>query len=385
MSNWSQYEEKSNVPITDVGAKRQSQMKAAKTFMTNIGRGATLGLAKYPAAGVQMGLRALTGASVGTFGENVADVAEFYRQQEQESPQAALAGRIVGGLAATPGGGGSLAGIVGRTALAGGVSGFTENENLRDAATGAAIGALTAGTLGTGSKLIGQIVSKAEQRVMKEYKKDWAKLPLSAKKTIKEDIEFSKNPSFAADYPSITSPKQLQKAPTADELKTYYNFYNRSANEFGLPATPSVSMIRDPAARGTATTLKELAGAGSGAGIGALGGTIFGVDPMAAAAFGLLGQQQLTGYGLGRNIGREAALALGERSLRGQMQPGRVAETLARGTTMAVTPAVVQPQVPNMYEQYLEQQSAPSIPVEDNRTRLQRLADEARARFQGLQ
>lgn len=380
MDELEQFLVKQEIPAIDVGAKRQSQVGAVKSFMTNIGRGATLGLAKYPAAGVQMGLRALTGAPVGSFRENVADVAEFYRQQEQENPQAALAGRIVGGLAAAPGVGGTLPAMIGRTALAGGVSGFTEEEKLTDAAKGALIGAATAGTLGAGSKLVTPVVRKAEQRVMKEYKKDWSKLPLSAKKTIKEDIEFSKNPSFTAEYPSITSPKQLQKAPTADELKNYYSFYNRSAAEFGLPPTPSVSMIREPAARGTATTLKELVGAGSGAGIGALGGTIFGVDPMAAAALGMLGQQQLTGYGLGRNIGREAALALGERSLRGQMQPGRVAETLARGTTMATVPAVIEQPIPEELQQF-----APAAPVEDNRSRLQRLADEARARLQGLQ
>ena len=121
-------------------------------FGSNVGTGATLGTSKYLAALGLMGTRALTGGAPLSMAEAI-ELAKLHQQQaNQESPRAAFAGDVVGsGLNSLAMGPSGIAGTIGRTALAGGVRGFTENEDLGEAGLGAALG----GGLGAGAGLLG--------------------------------------------------------------------------------------------------------------------------------------------------------------------------------------------------------------------------------------
>lgn len=121
-------------------------------FGSNVGTGATLGASKYLAALGLKGARALTGGAPLTMAEAIEIAKQQQRQANEESPRAAFAGDVVGsGINSLAMGPAGFAGTVGRTALAGGVRGFTENEDVGEAGLGALLG----GGLGAGAGLIG--------------------------------------------------------------------------------------------------------------------------------------------------------------------------------------------------------------------------------------
>jgi hypothetical protein len=405
MEDFSQYLVKEPITPTDIGARRQSQMEAAKTFATNVGRGATLGLVKYPAAGLQMGMRALTGAPVGTFGENVADVADFYRQQEQQSPNAALAGQVLGGLAAAPGAGGTLPAIIGRTALAGGVSGFTEQERLEDALKGAAFGAGAAGLLGGAGKLTEKTKQKVARNVYINNQLDFAEnrkelamqnaaaLRPTVDKVIASSTMIPGKPiqtekvlrDIAAGrtmVPVTTEEANLAKellrnnrlsnlatkrAAQAETLtgKELYDKVQKSSKYEALRSAKSFAQL-------TSESIPSITlGSVSGAGLGAL----MGYDPAVSAGVGaglggLYGVKQAFGPVMTKAVGAIAARGTGT---------GATPETLARAATIGTVPQLVREELPNEFEQYSVMNQPPE-PI-DTRTRLQSLADQFRAKF----
>lgn len=387
-------------PITDLGEKRQSQMEAAKTFATNIGRGATLGLVKYPAALAQMGVRALTGAPVGTFGENVADVGEFYRQQEAASPTAATAGRVIGGLVPIPGLGPAttVLGTAGRGAVSGGVSGFTEQENLSDALKGAAVGGgvgLVGGTLASAYAKPAEafVRSRFEQKMAERIEKNapivatelknlqpaFDRITMRAGRSVDPDNVVK----YIADYGSKNNP--LRKAgiriteAEVDAAKSYNaalgqvkgadtriqtaakmgpaEFYDYAKGSLGYKALQGGQSYLQAA--------KEmLPGIALGAGAGAGMGMMSGMTPMQGAAMGagMGGLYELKARGA-PFITQAAAAGLSRMAPTGAI-PRAVSQTAAQ--QMATAPTEIEPDE-----------------VPDTRSRLQRLADDFRSRNTG--
>ena len=127
-------------------------------FAASLGRSASLGLSDYLAALGIKGTRAVTGGAPVTFQEALADVRGLTKQMKEESPLTYGAGQVAGALTG-PGAAavkliksapklGTITGMAGTGAVTGGVSGFTEDEDLKQAAVGAGLGALTGGVVG---------------------------------------------------------------------------------------------------------------------------------------------------------------------------------------------------------------------------------------------
>lgn len=413
MTDWSQYEEKTPSTQTKKEVENESVIKAAQTFATNIGRGATLGLAKYPAAAVQMGVRALTGAPVGTFGENVADVGEFYRQQEQQNPLAATSGRLVGGLAVPGlGVGKTILGTAGRGSVAGGVSGFTEDENLMDALKGSAIG----GTIGlAGGTVASMLGSPVEKFVRSEYvAKQGRTIAREAEKVKNAIIDLQ--PVFDRITPRLAMNRNINPEKIVGQISTY-NKKNNPIRNAGIRVTNEEIEVAKAFNRakgnmaGANTKIEEAAAkqgpefydyVKSGLGYEALRGgqsylqTAKEMLPnIALGAAGGAGMGAMTGMGPVAGAGMGAGLG-GLYELKARGAPfitqalaaglSRIAPTgtIPRMASKTFAQAAGVPPEPDYsaYEQYAEPQAAP---VEDNRSRLQRLADDFRTRMGGTQ
>jgi hypothetical protein len=115
-------------------------------------KGATAGLSKYPVAGIAMVADRLRGGHL-SWEDARKYVNQEYDATRERVPGSMLTGELVGGAANAIGTGGTgVLANAGRTALLGGVSGFTNNEDLAEAAQGAGIGAVLGGAAGAAAK-----------------------------------------------------------------------------------------------------------------------------------------------------------------------------------------------------------------------------------------
>lgn len=127
---------------------------------TGLVKGATLGLSKYITAGeayLADNARALMKGNPGMTWQQALQ----YTKQEMDAQAEANPGAFYGGQAAgtvlnaAATGGATVPQLMVRGAIQGGVSGYTDNENLGDAATGAILGAGTGGAVGGVAKGVG--------------------------------------------------------------------------------------------------------------------------------------------------------------------------------------------------------------------------------------
>ena len=128
---------------------------------------ALLGLDRYPAAGMMVAMDALRGGVAGkklSYKQALAEIRELERFDEEENPKARMAGQVVGGIAnAATTGGASLLPIIGRTALQGGVLGFTEKEGMDGTALDTLKGAGTGAVMGAAGGLVGKGIDAARK------------------------------------------------------------------------------------------------------------------------------------------------------------------------------------------------------------------------------
>lgn len=142
-------------------------------------KGATAGLVVYPQAAAMQATRALTGGP-SDWKSALADVRAGQQELSNQMPVSYGAGQVAGavGLGALSGGT-SLPAMVGTGAGIGAVSGFTQNDSLKDAAVGGTLGAL-GGFVGKGvsagydqvvksvaAKHIADIIARAQSDITK--------------------------------------------------------------------------------------------------------------------------------------------------------------------------------------------------------------------------
>ena len=131
----------------------------ALPFVRGFGEGKTAGLIKYPAAMVMMGLDKAVGEGKMTWNDAKDAINQQRKDDADNHAIAYLSGNVAGSVGGIPGGGVATAagkvlqriGPVGQ----GAIQGYTQNENLGDAATGAAIGG-AAHVIGGAVKMVGQ-------------------------------------------------------------------------------------------------------------------------------------------------------------------------------------------------------------------------------------
>jgi hypothetical protein len=406
----------------------ESAMRAAR----GLGSGVSLGLTKYPAAALLMGTRALTGygGPENTYQAALQEVSEQEKQMEAESPLVYGGGKLAGSMMLLPGTGGAVLPMMGRTAAMGGVSGFTEEEQLSDALTGAAIGAGTAGVLG-GLSTLGRQAGKAWTKttlaenfddILKNWKKGGreqmesllgmsakefeekqrelamkhakqkAKDLAAGKQVFPEELsgQFVRRPAFdkSGNVTWMLQPRSKNLKEEAMMLRNrlmteepveniVFRVGPRSSAgrtfDPQLPITryPTVGEIMSDVARGTVAGTPY-------AGLGYLAASATGVDPtLAALGGGAFGAKQALAQ-----AGQKALQAsVMKRSL--SLQPGPdkrvpfrpflgaspMSEATSRAITAATVPTIVSPE---------EYTVAPEPPL---RSRLQELADKFRERF----
>lgn len=309
-------------------------MDYVSSGLQGLGRGATVGLSDYPAALVMMGQRALTGGPKMGYQQTLADIRATREQQPEQLRQAYRVGEIGGGLISSAGGVGSLAQLMGRTALLGGVSGFTSQpgmENVaRDVATGAGLGAL-AGTLGYGVQRIGQtqVVPYVRNRAIEAQEENIVRAQQAMAETLAKlqrgsITEATANRLLGGRRGVITQANRKIDTLAGSEDQAVLDAA-KSALKYGA--------IRD---------IRELGGMmATGAPAAVLGGTIgagtgymMGMDPVTLATMGATaaaGPQMVQKL---QQAKFKSAAALGSRV------PLATGEFLARGATMTLTPAL---------------------------------------------
>lgn len=330
--------------------------ESGTAFLTGLGQGTTFGLGQYGGAlGVQ-GLRALTGGAPVSYGQALDIVRQQQRELQQQYPVAYGAGAVTGAVA-------PAALVPARTALqafayptvTGAISGAASSEELSQvpgrAAAGAAIGG-TIGLLGSGTykavdvaqqSLINNIQARARDITSRKYQESLARgKPLSTDRTEKIYNDNIKMLTEALD-PRLIG--RDTKRVVIDQLK---------------------------------------GGARSVVVGGIIGGTaapFSGMDPSTGAMLGAAGAYGATKAAV-MGTGTEAGKLLAQRAAITAERPIRATADI--GTRLATQGFAQNLQSPEEIPIEL-QQFAPAAPVQDTRTRLQRLADDARARFQGLQ
>lgn len=187
-----------------------------------VGTGASMGLHKYPAAGIMKALDYLMGEGKMTYAEALEAINAQQQEDRDENPVASYGGQIVGSLspagAARSAGigiakavpntiGGLMKSVAGAGAVGAGqgaISGFNENQDLTEAGLGAGLGAILGGAgqaiSGLGSKVLRGITRKtaaehqdlagaairARKKELKEIMKDVAARGKRAKPSERE-------------------------------------------------------------------------------------------------------------------------------------------------------------------------------------------------------
>ena len=165
------------VPPKPAEADR-SAFAQALTFAQETGRGVTAGAIKYPAAVIMKAMDTAVGDGKMTWADAYDALKGQHTENMKDRPGSTIAGNILGGgTLAYLTGGTSLPGMLASNAVIGGVSGFTEDEKLSDAALGAGTGVVLGGAGRVAGNLLGSagesiarsnIVGKVRDLVAKE-------------------------------------------------------------------------------------------------------------------------------------------------------------------------------------------------------------------------
>jgi len=291
------------------------------------GKGATLGLIQYPQALLK---QAVNG---GTFGENLADLRQSEEQLAQEHPVAYYGGNLVGGLQSAVGtGGGGLVGLMGRGAIQGGVAGFTQNEDLGDAAAGAGLGA----ALGGVARGVDKGRSMYLQKALREHyqgTKAAATEKLNQMIVARAQLQAARSTASPAELKQINDGiSQLNVGiggarGALKQVAPKLAIANGKDEAAMLDLASGTGLIAGPL---TSSATKVGVGGTLGALSGAVGSYASGGDPLKGAAIGML-----SGGAAGLIPAKTAILA---------KIPAGASETAARAVTNAVTPALVAPQ-----------------------------------------
>lgn len=405
MSDYSQFQEITETP-------QGTTSGAVGAFLRSMGRETTAGLTDYPAALGIMASRAMSrDARKLSYEEALREVREQGQQLKTLYPTASTAGQITGGIVGSAGPGGGIPAVVGRSAVLGGVSGFTGKEGMEnvgaDVLGGAALGATTGLVAGGLGKLGGAAQEKLVRNVYIDNQKSFQAARTQAynegmsalQPTIDRVLSktSSINPIPADKIVQDIAKKKVNVPTTREEVELAKSVYNnrrlaqQAANRAKTAETATGDELYDlakksmqySATRGAQSfvglakeTLPTIAaGAAMGAGVGSLTG----MDPTRAAALG-------AGLGGLYQVKQAAAplitKTVGALAARGPYV-GAAPETIGRGVIKTALAPEFGPYDYSTFEPVTDM--TPTAPVEDNRSRLQRLADEARARFQGLQ
>jgi hypothetical protein len=304
----------------------------AQAATRGFAKSATLGLVQYP----QAGLKQLVNG--GTFGENLSDLRAEEAQLAADHPVPYQGGSAAGTLLQAAGtGGGGLLGMVGRGAIQGGVSGFTQNEDLGDAAAGAGVGA------GLGALARGVDIGK-NMFLRGQMKSHYSGIVGAQEQRI-ADLAIQRSQLQAA-RATTSSPKEL--AQIDQSLRTI-NQRLGGAKGVLTQAKPKLSIAKN----GDEQAMLDLAGekgasalahsAINNAGLNlAAGGALGGVLGGAGAAF--TGSDPVKGALYGAGLLGAGSLIKGKAALLASAPRG-LTETAARGATAVAVPRLVAPDV----------------------------------------
>ncbi len=260
-----------------------------------VGQGAMLGLQRYPAAAGMTLLDRLVGEGKLTYEEALALIREQDVQDVENYPKARIGGEIVGSVANALGtGGAGLARTVGRTALQGGVQGFTQNagfdNTLRDVGQGAAIGGAF-GLAGGGLELA---KTKGAKELIQRYSTQKAE---QAIESIDDLLKLRNQKKQMIANATGTRKKNLEHELMLVDAKiaganSSLESFSKFPKQFD---TRSAADLQQTASRLPLTTepFKELAKAGGALSLGGLlglGSSYYtGMDPWQSLAVGGLG------------------------------------------------------------------------------------------------
>lgn len=132
---------------------------SAVAGLRGFARGATVGLVEYPQAALMQGLRMLQGVP-STYRESLADVRRQVEQMTPAERQLYNVGEITGAVTSGIGGVGTLPQLLGRSALLGGVSGFTSQPGMENVGEDVLRGAAIGGALGSAGYGVQRLIQK---------------------------------------------------------------------------------------------------------------------------------------------------------------------------------------------------------------------------------
>lgn len=302
--------------------------------LQGVGRGATVGLTDYPAALTMMAQRALTGGPRMGYQETLADIRATREQQPAALQQAYNLGQIGGGLVSSAGGVGSLAQLAGRSTLLGGVSGFTSRPGMENVATDVAVGTglgALAGTLGYGIQRMGQtqIVPYVRNRAIAAQEENIVRAQMAMQETLDQLKKGRISESTAA---RLVGGRRGVITQANKKIDTLAGAEDQAALDAAKSALKYGALrdIREFGGMMATTAPAAVFGGAMGAGTGAM----LGMDPL---TLGTMGATAAAGPQLVQKLQEakfKSAAALGSR------MPLATGEFLARGATMALTPAL---------------------------------------------
>lgn len=245
---------------------------------TGLVKGATLGLSKYITAGQAYLVDAARGLMEGNPGMSWEQALEYTKQAQEQAaennPKSFYGGQVAGTvLNAAATGGATVPQLAVRGAIQGGVTGFTNNENLGEAAAGATIGAVTGGTVGAAAKGVGAAKDYAVKKIAPHAEKYLQQGMTAVFKPFQDKVEqlavkYGINPASENAY------AQLGSVATASERAELNQLATQAAN-VSLPKAMTIQNIKD---------------FGTGAVQGGLTGAAFsgltGGDPVTGALYG---------------------------------------------------------------------------------------------------
>ena len=281
------------------------------------GNGASLGTLRYPAAAGMMLLDRAVGDGKLTYQQALAEIRAQDAEDTEQHPYARTGGEIAGTVLNSVGTGGGVLQVAGRTALAGGVQGFTGREGMDNAAQDTLAGAAVGGTLGalagTGQKVLGNFAKSRyvaqKQRVIDKAAQtadDFIggntplarfiqNLPDRIRPKTPEDVK-----KFIATAAQTNAGKGLKRGMPANaqaELKTLYSGMDAS-NKLSMLAGKSgddvLRQVRNPLKSDAIAFTKETArlagqltpGVATGAAAGGAINYFRGEDPVEGAKVG---------------------------------------------------------------------------------------------------